>query len=159
MASSEKKVSCIHIRNRKYPGSKWHKHVALMKNDSLQKHLPKTNRYTSQTLVQYLKKFNTVFLKPNLGGGGKGIIKICKNAEQKTFSIRSLKSKRDGLSLSSTMSILQRHLYGKKYLIQQGIDLLSSAGRPIDFRVLFLKTEMQWKLMGVWASLQCMISS
>lgn len=64
------------IRRLQYPASKWLKYKVLLSNPEIEPLLPDTEKYSSQALAEFLGKYPVLYLKPSIGGGGKGILKI-----------------------------------------------------------------------------------
>lgn len=134
--------------------SKWIKHRVLAENPSLRKHLPETQLYTNHSLWQMIARHRTVFLKPVVGTGGKGIIRIVRR-NGACFSVQIGMNK---YSVKSKQRLLRliRYLTGlKQYLVQQGIDLISLEKRPLDYRLLILRPGSAWKIIGImgkWAA-------
>lgn len=56
--------------------SKWNQYAKMRKDPLLKGMLVPTERYTARRLRRGLKRFSSVFLKPEVGGQGRGIIKI-----------------------------------------------------------------------------------
>ncbi|HEY0828807.1 MAG TPA: YheC/YheD family protein [Bacilli bacterium] len=135
----------------KYPGSKWTKHVVLWKDTAVRSYLPGTDRFHKNSLRKYLDKFPVLFLKPTLGGGGRGVIRISRVGKQ--YVLRTAGSSKVWFDLHLLYRALQRIIQGRSYIVQQGIDLISIDQRPMDFRVLLLKPAEQWEFIGVMGKL------
>lgn len=135
----------------KYPGSKWTKHVVLWEDAAVRSFLPGTERFHRNSLKKYLDKYPVVFLKPSLGGGGRGVIKISRVGKQ--YVLKTARSTKIFFDLKLLFIELQGIVQGRNYIIQQGINLLSIDQRPMDFRVLFLKPTKQWEFIGIMGKL------
>ncbi|KUP09333.1 hypothetical protein Q73_03395 [Bacillus coahuilensis m2-6] len=111
-------------------------------------YLPETHLYTRQILQNMLVQYGMVYVKPIEGSSGKGIHKIRKNAKHYVCEYSS----QSGNIVNKTfqrIDSLHQFLTNKKrpdtILIQQGIQLLTFEGHPLDFRVHINKDEG-----GVW---------
>ena len=128
-------------------GSKWIKTEVLQTNSYIAKHVPETATFTEEHLRLMLRKYGMVFVKPVHGGGGNGVIRVKKEGEKYSFT------KMSHTSTFPTYKVMYRSLAKKKlkrrYLIQQGIVLARIEGRPIDYRVKFVKKETEWKITAM----------
>jgi glutathione synthase/RimK-type ligase-like ATP-grasp enzyme len=137
----------MHTNLLRYPGCKWSKHIILSRQSSLRSYLPQTDLFNQETFLQYIEQFPVVFLKPSLGGGGQGVFKI--TAHDNGFLLHTLNYKRFYKNKKQLFLVLKQRCSKRKYLIQQGLDLIAINQRPIDFRILLLKPQNTWELMGV----------
>ncbi|WP_239632983.1 YheC/YheD family protein [Paenibacillus sp. H1-7] len=132
----------------KYPGRKWSKHESLWNEEGLRPHLPVTELFTPQSFKKMIEQHPVVFLKPDLGMRGQGIVKVSRVKEGEcTIQTASKTYKRRGAS--SAARRLKKLIGGKRYIVQQGIDLIRIKGRPVDFRILLHKTNGKWKFFGI----------
>lgn len=134
--------------------SKWIKHRVLVQDSLIRAHLPQTRLLSGHTLWSMLRRHRTVYLKPVIGTGGHGIFRIrwlgntsyLLQKEMKQYSLRGK---------VALLRLIRRLTGSRKYLVQQGIDLLSIKQRPLDYRLLMLRPSDRWKLigtMGKWAA-------
>lgn len=119
--------------------SKWEVHEKLLQDDTICPFIPETQIYTNESLVNFIGKYNTIFIKPIHGSQGKNIIKLGKEMDQYVFqstlnviSDKIIKK----LSLDEIFHQLNLLLRNKIYIIQQGIPLATHEAKTIDFRVL-----------------------
>ncbi|MFC5451033.1 YheC/YheD family protein [Paenibacillus aestuarii] len=125
--------------------SKWQKTKWLLKHRRLRRHIPRTVPFNRKNLRMMLSVFPTVYFKPTGGTGGFGIIRIKRIARGYQTKLNTVKS----------LSPTQGHLYKKlsrfsgreSYLLQQGIQLAKTTGKPFDIRVMVQKTNK-----GKWIS-------
>jgi len=122
------------------------KHKALMKDPHIKHLLPDTARLTKSTFQEWMNKYPTVFLKPENGTGGRGIIQVKKKGDG--YRYKKNRKSRHYSDLSSLLKKIKPQIESGNYLIQQGIDLLKVEGKPVDFRVLLLRPRKKWKVMG-----------
>jgi len=131
--------------------TKWQRYKTLKKEPSIIPHLPETTMYSQRNLVSLLAKYKSVFLKPTVGTGGSGVIKIYSKGSQ--YILHYVKYKITFRSLDHLIYHIPRIINNRPYMIQQGIDLISINNRPIDFRVLLLKPYNEWIPMGIMGKL------
>lgn len=123
--------------------NKWLKTVALLGNASVAPHIPQTRMYNADHLKRMVNQFGMVVIKPIRGGGGYGVIKVSYARGIYSFTYMS-KHKSFG-SFETMFKALGRAKVGRKYIIQQGIQLARIGGRPIDYRVKVAKqTDGKW---------------
>jgi YheC/D like ATP-grasp len=127
------------IFNEKYL-SKHEVFDALGHSPNVQSYLPESHLLrNSKILKSMLTKHSVVFLKPVKGSLGRGIIRIRRGEDGSYHADNTILN---GLrkQTHATYSKLVTHLSGKvksqSYQIQQGIDIMSVNGRPVDFRAL-----------------------
>lgn len=151
--------------------SKWAKTTAILHNPALASYIPDTRKYSYMTLTEMLSVHATVYIKPDRGTYGTGVMR----AEQRIVSLApSNRTEEDSESpeqpkKEKTMYILRygktaeifgtsqelhenvlSRTQGKLYLIQKGIDLLTYHERPFDLRVLAQKTPSGlWETTGM----------
>ncbi|MCE3204175.1 YheC/YheD family protein [Paenibacillus sonchi] len=154
--------------------SKWAKTKVILPNRQLAVYIPETRKYSLEALVELLGIYGTVYIKPDRGTFGSGVMR----AEQRTVHLSPsdrqpgssdralthgiveseavveqkvmyiLRYAKDAEAFSSPQELhaaLLLRIKGRTYLIQQGIDLLCYQDRPFDLRVLTQKN-----LSGAW---------
>lgn len=113
------------------------------------RYLPESHLFKNyQMLRSMASRYSVVFLKPITGSLGKGIIRISRGSGQSyscqttslTGTVRQSFSSLDALFNSLSGKLKQR-----RYQIQQGLHLIETGGRPIDFRAL-----VQRNNTGAW---------
>jgi glutathione synthase/RimK-type ligase-like ATP-grasp enzyme len=133
--------------------SKVKKHRILSRYPAIRRHLPETYLLSQQTLFRLLRKYPDLYLKPVHGTGGSGIIRIRRGSHAYHVQTGTTNTiVRDRRKLYSVVTQLTRR---KRYLIQQGISLLTINRRPLDYRLLLLKPGRTWNAMGImgrWAA-------
>lgn len=83
-----------------------------------------------------------VVVKPVVGAGGHGVIKVTQNEYGYAYTYYS-QTKRFA-SFAALIGALNKQRKGRAYIIQKGIYLATVNGRPIDYRVKYVKTEKGW---------------
>lgn len=133
--------------------SKWKQSIAFSNDPILKKITPKTSIYNKRNLKKYLQMYETVFLKPNEGGKGQGVIKISRVG--KDFIIQNGTKSHVMTNYSALYDVSKKLTNNRIYIIQQGIPLIQVNQRPIDFRILLFKPKKHWIAMGImgkWAA-------
>jgi YheC/D like ATP-grasp len=138
------------IRHYQQIASKLLKTRVLEKTESLRPFLPETRLYSADTLEQMLQRYPTVYVKPDKGGGGGGILRVRKREDDKYEICFRTSTKITNRSRLDTR-LRSCFLAGKRYLIQQGIDLVTIDHRPFDFRLLLQRPGNEWELTGIVA--------
>ncbi|MCR3921339.1 MAG: YheC/YheD family protein [Firmicutes bacterium] len=141
------------INTRGYIG-KWKLYQKLSKHNEIAQYLPQTVSYEGlATLGPMVQKFDLLFLKSYFGSHGKEVLSIEKlQAEYKlTFYEKGLKELvvRDLIQLEAYIECFIRK---KKFILQQGIRLLTYKNRLFDMRVLMIKNkDGKWMVMSNYA--------
>jgi hypothetical protein len=122
--------------------SKWLKTEALLRDPRVARYIPKTKSLTIMNLQTMLRQYGVVVVKPDVGAGGNGILRVKYNAEgyMLTHGSRSFSYSR----FAEMYGILLKMKKPRSYLIQQGIRLATIEGRPIDYRVKVVKEGKEW---------------
>lgn len=83
-----------------------------------------------------------VVVKPVVGAGGHGVIKVTREASGYAYTYYS-QTKRFS-NFAALVSSLNKKRKRRAYIIQKGIYLATVDGRPIDYRVKYVKAEKGW---------------
>jgi glutathione synthase/RimK-type ligase-like ATP-grasp enzyme len=123
---------------------------ALQGDETLTRYLPESHVLEDyQRLLSMCARYPTVFLKPVRGSLGKGIIRISRTPQgyydvyYANVNGTTMKQYR---SLKKLYESLKLKMKKTTYQLQQGLNLIAIAGRPVDFRAL-----VQKGLDGAWA--------
>lgn len=136
------------ISNRKAVSSKLVKTRVLLQNPKLSPYVPATYRFTRSRLLDTLERYGMVYLKPNTGSLGIGVMRAEKRG--KTFRYYSGIEIYSFSTFQEMFQSLQHRIGSRRYLIQQGIHVLTYEGRPFDFRVMIQKNPSgQWEPTGI----------
>ncbi|OZB90991.1 YheC/YheD family protein [Paenibacillus sp. XY044] len=122
--------------------SKWLKTEALLTDPKVAPYIPQTRSMSQGNLQSMLGMYDFVVVKPVVGGGGYGVLKISRTGGGYSITRSSQTYHFD--SFSSMFSGFRKLKVRRTYLIQQGIHLAQINGRPIDYRVKYVKTDQQW---------------
>ncbi|MEW9698301.1 YheC/YheD family protein [Paenibacillus sp. SI8] len=127
---------------------------ALGKDSSLHGYLPESYLFKNfQMLKNMSSRHPVLFLKPITGSLGKGIIRIRREpGDGYTCHFTNLGSVRKQVfpTLASAFQALSGKLKTQRYQLQQGLDLITADGRPVDFRALVQKgAQGQWAITSI----------
>ncbi|PZE21431.1 YheC/YheD family protein [Paenibacillus xerothermodurans] len=127
----------------------------LSHEPSIAQYLPKGRvAGTRADVTSFLKEHRTAYLKPIDGYQGRGIIEVRllngNRVRVKSDKFRGGRSLLRKCSLSKFQSFAGRLLKKRRYLIQQGLDLLKKGERKIDFRVVLHRgADGKWQCVGI----------
>lgn len=131
--------------------SKWTKTKWLQKQPNLSFHVPRTMLFNKQNLKVMLSAYSTVFFKPTGGTGGFNIIRIKKMNPGYQTQINATKSYYP--TMDRLYDKLNRFSNKKSYLLQKGIQLAKTNGKPFDIRVMVQKTKGSWKSTAIFTKI------
>ncbi|GGG13265.1 YheC/YheD family protein [Paenibacillus abyssi] len=128
--------------------SKWHKTQLLCKNPLFNSYIPTTKKFNSKTLYSLLNTYGMVYVKPNRGSFGQGVMRIEKTGTGFRYQHR------ERLNVFNTYDAMYHSIakeIGKReYLIQKGISLLKYKGRRFDIRVMVQRNPFgEWETTGI----------
>ena len=145
--------------------SKWAKTKVLMRNKRIAANIPHTMKYSQDALDEMLKEEMMVYIKPDVGTYGNGV--MCAERYTETTDLdqtenQTAASERYRLhygtgieefeSANELHRAIRNHTRNKLYLIQKGISKLKYKDRSFDLRVLTQKTPYgNWESTGVIA--------
>jgi hypothetical protein len=155
--------------------SKWAKTKVILQNRQLAIFIPVTQKYNLDHLTELLDVYGTVYIKPDRGTYGSGVMRaerrivhlspsgqqpdqgdsIADNSEAETveqimYILRYAKDAEVYNSAAELHAALLPKIKGRPYLVQQGIDLLRHQDRPFDLRVLTQKSPAgSWETTGM----------
>jgi glutathione synthase/RimK-type ligase-like ATP-grasp enzyme len=131
---------------RRIKGKLLKDHV-MSRHPLLRDHLPETHKYNPDTLFWMMERHSSVFIKPDKGSQGNGIIRV-KQLEYYDYQISwGLQHKR--VYEHEVLPTINKLLDPKKsYLIQRGLELVKYKGRYVDVRVYMQKPTTSWEISG-----------
>ncbi|NWN95495.1 MAG: YheC/YheD family protein, partial [Bacillus sp. (in: Bacteria)] len=132
----------IDFFNAKYL-TKMEVYECLYANRFLRPYLPETCRYGPACLAEKLEASSVLYVKPENGSQGRGIIRIEKKEgrfllDHNTHKENSLPEVAE--NVEDTVKKMDQLTGNLPYILQQGIPLLSADGRQTDFRFLDRRT-------------------
>jgi len=122
-------------------GIKWHHYCELNHDSRINKHLPATMKLNKQSLSDMLSRYSSVFLKPNRGAFGVGVMQVQKIDRQKQhrFRVRIGTKQKNFNTVNQVFAFVLANRVNEDYLVQQGIDLLRWNNHPFDLRLMIRK--------------------
>lgn len=147
--NKEFKISFV---NNKSYFNKLETHEVLSNDSAIIKYLPDTAKYSHPCqLIDFLEKYNSVYIKDSGGKLGKNIFKLQKAPDE----LYILSYQDSGNKYSDKLTLQEIHnkleankLLGMNILIQQGIDIAALNEHPFDVRILAQKNERQsWEVV------------
>lgn len=126
----------------------------LLKSEgSLADNLPETRHLNSvREVLDMLKKYSMLFIKPISGSHGHGIIRLDKEAGALRYSYQVRGQLMTGLlyNAKELREFLVRTLSRKHYIVQQGLYLAQYQGRHFDIRATVQKGRTgEWQIAGL----------
>lgn len=138
--------------------NKWDLFEWLRLSKSTKPYIPTTRKLvTLSGLGRMMRKHSYLYLKPESGKAGKGIMTINVHAEtQQPYHLKIQENKKSATYHCSTLyklwSRIQKQSGGEAYIAQQGINLASFNERSFDLRALVQKNQRgQWDITGIGA--------
>lgn len=117
---------------------------------AIRPYIPAAAICTPITLESFLDKYQMVYIKPDNGARGNGVIRAWRLFDQYAY----IMERGDPVYCSSISELYERLNLAKKktHMIQQGINLAKIGDRFIDFRLMMIRdTELKWRYAGVVA--------
>lgn len=153
---------CIRSPNIRFfnPGffNKWTLFKWLSQNKKTKRLVPVTRKYHDElNLLPLLKKYPFLYLKPERGKAGMGIMRVRRNPAKRLKYLIDVQEKSGNhifrFATQAKLKLKIRELAGNEdYIVQQGIKLLSCNRRPFDLRVLVQKNRKgEWSVTGIGA--------
>lgn len=131
--------------------SKMKKTRILLTDKKLSEFVPVTMTYNYGHLNHMLKRFSLVFIKPNRGRKGFKVAAVKK--EYGSFAVHFNSTVFIIQTLDEVNKFFKEFSGDKKFLIQQGIDVLKIDNRPFNVRIWVQKPYKQWEITGMTAVL------
>ncbi|TKH46078.1 endospore coat-associated protein [Paenibacillus terrae] len=138
--------------------SKWTKTNIILPNSMLSAYVPETRLYAMEHLNEMLALYGTVYIKPDNGTYGKGVMRAERLTEplppneegiigERTWYILRYEVETHTFeNLEDLHKAVSHRIRKRPYLIQRGIPLLHHDARPFDLRVLTqMNLRKQWE--------------
>ncbi|KNY30020.1 YheC/YheD family protein [Pseudobacteroides cellulosolvens] len=134
--------------------NKWYMYKWLSTSTTAGPHLPCTTFFSScNDVLNMLKKFDKVYIKPASGLKGHGIVQASMNGNSIVLRYRD-KAKNHETVLNNTdeaCAYMDKRFTDREYIVQQGIDLLMYDEKVVDFRCVVQKNQWnKWECMAVF---------
>lgn len=140
--------------------NKWTLFKWLSKNKRTRRFVPITRKYKNEIYLNaLLRKFSFLYLKPEKGKAGMGIMRIRRIPNRKLqYSIEIHEKTGNHVYRYATIAQLKEKIKEytahEDYIVQQGIQLAHLYKRPFDLRVLVQKNKKgKWSISGIGARL------
>ncbi|MEK0314785.1 YheC/YheD family protein [Cohnella sp. 56] len=132
--------------------SKWVKTKWLLQSANERKYVPHTKLFSHDSLRHMLSRHHTVFFKPTGGTGGFHVYRIRKLG--RGYRLQHNTSRSFYPTFDALYAYLNKRAKGRSYLLQKGINLAVTRGRPFDIRVMVQKTNARaWQSTAVFAKI------
>jgi hypothetical protein len=128
---------------------KMKKHKLLLKRPGLRRYLPETHWLTPAMTVRMARAYSTIFIKPNHGTGGTGIIRAKRTS--RGYEVRCGRRHKYASLHSLYRAIWSFRKPYDRYLVQKGIRLAKYKGSIFDARIYMQKPESSWMISGMAA--------
>ncbi|NQX71287.1 YheC/YheD family protein [Paenibacillus alba] len=143
--------------------SKMRKTKAVEAKASLRQYVPTTKRMTHESLKQMLAQHKMIYIKPDIGMFGNGVIRVeqteavaRKEKEKEENNVESLYAYQSGVKVRKFKTFDEMYASiikltkNRPYLTQKGIHLLKHKGNRFDLRVMVQQTPTRaWETTGV----------
>ncbi|WP_409342343.1 YheC/YheD family protein [Paenibacillus sp. MBLB4367] len=131
--------------------SKWAKTEALLEYESIKPFIPKTMRMTAGNLRDMLEQLRMVYVKPDKGTYGGGVMRVeITGGEQPLYRYQLGERVRKYRTYPALFRNIRRSAGRRSYLAQKGIHLLTYKNRRFDLRVMVqLNPQKNWETTGI----------
>lgn len=128
--------------------SKMAKTRVVLRSRELTRYVPVTRLFHRETLRRMLEMNGMVYVKPDIGSLGIGVIKVEKKG--RGYSYQSGTRRFNFPSFPALFRSLQQRIGRRRYLVQKGIHVLRHGNRPFDFRVMIQRgPSRRWEPTGI----------
>ncbi len=137
-------------------GDKWRVHQDLSRQPEIRPYLPETLLIgQGHELESFLGRHHLVYLKPAHGSQGRGVIRVERKSSggfTLQFQQGAGEIRRSFGSWATLRAYLKSLFRGRRYLAQQGIELLKHRGALVDLRLIVQKASAsEWTVTGMAA--------
>ncbi|WP_168735539.1 YheC/YheD family protein [Cohnella fermenti] len=130
--------------------SKWGKTRVILRSRQLASHVPETRPMNRASLKAMLGKYGMVYVKPDIGARGIGVMKVAKGKRGYMVHYGTVRKRLP--SFNAACKWIKGHRRKRNYLVQRGIVMVRLGGRPLDFRVMIQRNERRrWEVTGTLA--------
>jgi glutathione synthase/RimK-type ligase-like ATP-grasp enzyme len=132
--------------------SKWTKTAALLSHDMLKPYIPQTVPMTQESLKAMLDEHHMVYIKPDCGTFGNGVIRVEHNliSGESHFSFQIGETIKRFTQYDAMYESILMQTKKKSYLVQKGIHLLQYQKRRFDIRVMIQQNlKKKWEASGL----------
>ncbi|GFN33681.1 YheC/YheD family protein [Paenibacillus xylaniclasticus] len=113
--------------------------------------IPETVGLTRTELSRMLGRYRMVYVKPSNGQKGQGVMRVRKLGDMYEFRYKRMSNRT--ATVVGLYKLIQRYRIGRRYLVQQGIHLMTYKGRSFDLRLMAQRksTSGPWVITGKFA--------
>ncbi|MCC3377633.1 YheC/YheD family protein [Cohnella sp. REN36] len=133
--------------------SKWLKTKAIQHSANVRAYVPDTRKMTAATLRDMISRYRMVYVKPNSGTFGKGVMRVERRSAPSggtTYRYQYGTKRREFRDFADLYASIVRHKRKGTYLVQKGISLLTYRGRRFDIRVMVQRNSKRaWETTGI----------
>lgn len=135
------------MNGRSRVSSKWTKTRVMSVSAYLAGHIPATRKLGEKSLRQLIDRYGMVYVKPDKGSCGVGVMKIERSGRR--WTVRTGLKRKAFPSFAAMYGWLRTAAKGRSYLVQRGIRVIGLHGRAADFRVMIQKGSKEgWQVTG-----------
>lgn len=131
---------------------KWDVYQRLTRHSPLRRHLPETVLYKDrEDLAAMLGKHGCVYIKSTLGSNGREVMRVIAGEHGYTYSYFRTEIE-EGFcpDLASLEAVIRGFLGRRRFVVQEGIDLLTYNDAKIDLRVLAARDARgTWRIIDI----------
>ncbi|MFH5181560.1 YheC/YheD family protein [Paenibacillus sp. TAB 01] len=136
-------------RRGRHITSKWRKTRVLWMKRALRSNIPETRRMTRDSLKSMLHRYRMVYIKPDVGTYGNGVMRV-EIRGNGTYSYQSGLRARQFASFNQMFDSIRKLTRRRRYLVQKGIHLTKYRKRRFDIRVMVQQSpSRRWEATGV----------
>ncbi|MCR8633222.1 YheC/YheD family protein [Paenibacillus radicis (ex Xue et al. 2023)] len=138
-----------------YVISKWKKTKVLLKKPEMRMYIPDTMKLSRASLRELLGKYKMVYIKPDKGTYGNGVMKvemtsIGSEGDGESFRYQNGLDVRSFTNFEDLYNSILKRTKNRLYLVQKGINLTKYRNRRFDIRVMVQQTpQKKWETTGV----------
>lgn len=130
--------------------SKMKKGMPLMNDPIISRYVPETDWFTASSFQRMIETYSTVYIKPDIGRRGNGIIRVKKLYDGES-EISYEQTSIQCLTKEVVVRLKKILNPNKKYIVQQGIELATYDHRPFDVRIVLQKPLNRWQVTWISA--------
>ena len=128
--------------------SKMKKTKIYQKNIYIKPYIPETIFLNTNNLAYMLNKYPMVVFKPNIGERGIFVGSISRTSVLAQYDIHYLTDIHKNLYIDEVINFISKLAPKKRFLLQQGIDLIKYQHKPVDIRAVVQKPYACWLVTG-----------
>lgn len=140
---------------------KWKQHLFLSHDPLTVKYIPETAIYSQECLLDFLDRFDYVYVKHDSTGQGRAIFKICKKDHHffhfNGYTVQGERIDKSVKSIDEFHRVLHPFSqFGRlsgTYIIQEGISSVTSKGQAFIIRVHTQNLNNKWIVGGMYGNL------